>query len=130
MSGKSKDMADRVLNTQKATALSAWTPYVGLFNTNPADDNSTGTEVTGNAYQRQSVTWGSITGTDTSSMSNSADILFPVQTPGNYGTVNGVGIWDAVSAGVLKYWVSITGVTFATGNQAKFAAGALTCTES
>src|SRR5512138_987361 len=122
MAGKTQGHANAVLNTARAGSISTWTPYVGLFNTNPSDDVPTGgAEVSGNAYVRQACGFGAPSGTDTSTMSNASDILFPVQTPGNYGTVNGVGIWDAESAGALKYWVSITGVTFATGNQAKFA---------
>lgn len=130
MAGKTLTWEAAVLNLLRATNITASANvYVGLYTTNPADDNSAGTEVSGNAYARQLCGFSAPTSMSPSQVVNAADILFPVQTPGNYGTVNGVGVFSAVTTGTLYYWVSITGVVFATGNQAKFAAGQLKVTE-
>ena len=74
------------------------TVYLALYTTDPTDAD-TGTEVSGNAYARQSITFGAPSnGVST----NSAAIEFP-QATGSWGTVAYVGIRDASSAGNLLY---------------------------
>ncbi len=70
------------------------TVYLGLYTTDPTDAD-TGTEVSGNAYARQSITFGAPSNGVTT---NTAAIEFP-QATGSWGTVAYVGIRDA-STGV------------------------------
>lgn len=76
--------------------------YVALFTSNPAEDAS-GTEVSGGAYARQSVTF-TVSG---NTASNSAAIEFPTATA-SYGTVTHVGVFDAASAGNLIAYAALT----------------------
>ena len=76
--------------------------YVALFTSNPAEDAS-GTEVSGGAYARQSVTF-TVSG---NTASNSAAIEFPTATA-SYGTVTHVGVFDASSGGNLIAYAALT----------------------
>jgi phage-related protein len=58
MPGKSQSHTDAVLNLLRGTDLAGVAPYVGLFSVAPADDNSAGTELAGNGYARQAITFG------------------------------------------------------------------------
>jgi hypothetical protein len=130
MPGKSQFYENQVLNTERGTTLTApANMYAGLFGVLPANDGAAGTEITGNAYARQLCGFAAPSGMGPASIANAADILFPVQTPAGYGNVVGVGTWDASTVGNLKKFVGITTINFATGSQAKFAAGALISTE-
>jgi hypothetical protein len=130
--GKSNLQEDRVLNWLKGTAFPAapGTLYVGLYTTAP-DDTGGGVEVAGNAYARQAITFGAITnvanGPDT--MASNADILFPVATPGAWGTIVAAGLFDALAAGNMIYWTTITSVTINANDQLKIASGNATVTE-
>lgn len=130
--GKSNTQEDRVLNWLKGTTFAAapTTLYLGLYTTAP-DDTGGGVEVSGNAYARQAITFGAITnvanGPDT--MSSNADILFPAASPGAWGTIVAVGLFDASSAGNMIMWATITNVTINATEQLKFASGNVTATE-
>lgn len=139
MAGLSTQAQNNVLNLMKGTtwpSTGCWgaapaTVYVGLFTTNPTSDACTtngSTEVSGGSYARQSIAssaWSSISTVGTSSqISNSNVITFPTPTA-NWGTVIGVGIFDASSGGNLLWWNSITSQTINTGVVASFAVGAL-----
>ncbi len=104
MSAASNYLEERVLdfflknNAQSTSAPS--TVFVGLFNT---DDSAGATgelleagtlthECQGGGYQRQSVTFGTISG---GSVSNSGNITFPAATDGNWGTITHIAILDA-----------------------------------
>ncbi len=89
-----------LLTNSAATRPTAW--YVALFTSNPAEDAS-GTEVSGGAYARQSVTF-TVSG---NTASNSAAIEFPTATA-SYGTVTHVGVFDAASAGNLIAYAALT----------------------
>jgi hypothetical protein len=78
------------------------TPYVGLFTTTPTMPAGTGgTEVsgTGTAYVRVALT-GSQAAAAGGSKSNNAVLTWP-QATANYGTVTGVGVFDAPTGGNL-----------------------------
>src|SRR6266550_5704408 len=130
--GKSNTQEDRVLNWLKGSAFAAApaTLYIGLYTTAP-DDTGGGVEVAGNAYARQAITFGTITtvahGPD--SMASNALISFPVATPAGYGAVVAVGLFDALSAGNLIMWATITSVTFNANDQLTFPSGNVTATE-
>lgn len=83
---------------RNTTYTSPATVYVALFTTDPTDAN-TGTEVSGNAYQRTAVTFNAPSnGVST----NSGSVTFPTAT-GSWGTVTHIGIMDASTSGNLLF---------------------------
>lgn len=100
------------------------TVYLALYTTDPTDADS-GTEVSGSAYARQSITFGAPSnGVST----NSAAIEFP-QATGSWGTVAYVGIRDASTAGNLLYHTPLdASKTIATGDVFRVAIGSLSVT--
>jgi len=100
------------------------TVYLALYTSDPTDAD-TGTEVTGNGYARQSITFGSPSnGVST----NSAAIEFP-QATGSWGTVAYIGIRDALTTGNLLYHTALdASKTIATGDVFKVAIGSLSVT--
>jgi hypothetical protein len=85
--------------------------YVGLFTVLPTSDAGTGgTEVSGGGYQRMSL--GTLSSawtawTAASGIRNAADISFPQATTA-WGTVVGMGIWDAATGGNLLAFAAFT----------------------
>jgi hypothetical protein len=71
------------------------TLYLALYTSDPGDDNS-GTECSGTAYARQTITF-TVTN-DTAS--NNAAVEFPV-AGSSWGTITHVGILDALTSGNL-----------------------------
>lgn len=118
-------LLDHVLrNTAYASPA---TIYVGLFTTMPADDGTGGVEVTGGSYARQSVTFSAAAGGSTA---NSALVTFPTATAG-WGTVLGIGLFDASTGGNLLYYGALTASkTVGIGDTISFAASALTVGET
>jgi len=100
------------------------TVYLALYTDDPTDAD-TGTEVTGNGYARQSITFGSPSnGVST----NTAAIEFP-QATGSWGTVSYVGIRDASTSGNLLYHTALdASKTIATGDVFRVAIGSLSVT--
>ncbi len=125
-------LADSVLSWIKGTTFPAAPAnlYVGLFSTVPTANTGSGTEISGNAYARQTVAstaWSAISqNADTihDQISNSNAITFPAATPAGY-TVVGVGIWDAATVGNLLFYQAVTSQAVAIGNQYQIAASAL-----
>lgn len=111
--------------TLRATTYTApTTVYVGLFTTDPTDAGS-GTEVSGNAYARQSATFAT---PSNGAASTDADIQFP-QATGNWGTVTHFAIFDALTTGNMMYHGALTASkTIETGDVFKIATGSLTVT--
>ena len=116
-------LEDALLNaTLRNSAYSSpATVYVGLFTTNPTDTGP-GTEVSGGAYARQSVTFGAPSG---GACSNSSAVTFAVATA-NWGTIEGFGVFDASTGGNMLYWCDSPSVAVNSGQQASFAIGSLT----
>tara|TARA_X000001036_G_scaffold108723_1_gene101895 strand:- start:5663 stop:6055 length:393 start_codon:yes stop_codon:yes gene_type:complete len=84
-----------LLTTNSATRPTQW--YVGLYSTgNQPSDSASGTELSGNAYARQSATF-SVTG---NSGTNTGSITFPTATS-SWGTITYAGIFDASTGGNL-----------------------------
>lgn len=94
--------------------------YIGLLTANPTDSTA-GTEVSGNAYARVTVAsslanWAgtqaaaSTTASSGTSgtTSNNNVITFPTPTPSGWGTVTGVGIYDATTGGNLLIYSALT----------------------
>jgi hypothetical protein len=100
------------------------TVYLALYTDDPTDAD-TGTEVTGNGYARQSITFGS---PSNGASTNTAAIEFP-QATGSWGTVSYIGIRDASSAGNLLYHTALdASKAIATGDVFRVAIGSLSVT--
>ena len=134
--GQADYLNSAILNWLKGTAFLAApaTTYVALFTTAPTSDAGTGgTEVSGGAYARQPITsstgWSAISGgaTVAEQISNGAVITFPTPTV-SWGTVVAIGLYDAVTAGNLLYFATITSQAIGVGVVASLAVGSLIVT--
>jgi hypothetical protein len=106
------------------------TAYIALFTTNPAEDGTGGTEVSGGSYARftsSGATWGAASG---GTISNAVDILFTGATA-SWGTIVGYGIYDAATGGNLIWLNTLTASkAIGSGDTARFTAGQLSFTAS
>ena len=95
--------------------------YLALYTDDPTDADA-GTEISGNAYVRQAITFGAPSdGVST----NSAAIEFP-QATGSWGTVAYIGIRDASTAGNLLFHTPLdTSKAIATGDVFRVSIGSL-----
>ena len=102
------------------------TVYVALYTTDPTDAD-TGTEISGNGYARQSVTFGA---PSNGASTNSAAVEFP-QATGSWGTIAFIGLRDASSGGNLLYHSPLdASKTISTGDVFRISAGNLSVTLS
>lgn len=109
---------------RNTTYTSPATVYVGLYTSDPTDANI-GTEVSGNAYARQAVTFDAPSNGVTQ---NSAAVEFP-QATGSWGTVAYIGILDAATSGNLLFHTALdVSKTIDTGDVFRISTGALTVT--
>jgi len=119
------DLETRVLQwaltTGSPTRPTAW--YVGLFTAAPGEAGG-GTEVSGNAYVREAVTF-TVSG-DTAS--NNAAIEWPTAT-GSWGTITHVAVFDADTSGNMLAYASLTASkTISTGDVLRIPSGDLDVT--
>jgi hypothetical protein len=132
MPGKSQGFTDSVLNVLRGTNITAPAAvYVGLFSTAPANDGASGTELAGNGYARQAVTFGAPVADvgNVRKVSNTNTITFGPATADWLQAV-AFGIWDAATNGNLLYWDSLTTPkTVENGDSAQFSVGALVVKE-
>jgi hypothetical protein len=99
------------------------TVYVALYTVVPTD-STTGTEVSGGAYARQSASFT----TTASATTNASAIEYPTATAG-YGTVVAVAVLDASSGGNMLAFASLdTSKTISTGDVFRIPAGDLDIT--
>ena len=113
---------DHVLRNTSYTSPS--TVYVGLFLSNPTDAGS-GTECTGSAYARQTL---SVTTASGGIVTSSADVTFP-QATGSWGTITHLGLLDALTSGnLLMHTPLTTSKTIDNGDILKISSGNLTVT--
>jgi hypothetical protein len=104
MADKSTAHRDAVLNVMRATALSAFTPYVSLHTSDPGLTGAN--EVTGDAYVRIAATFGAPgDGSTGRKIANSAVVTFPEVDSTENRTVTYAGIWDAEESGTFRYKV-------------------------
>src|SRR3954452_2914474 len=131
MPGKSQSHTDAVLNVLRGTDLTGVAPYVGLYSVAPADDNSAGTELAGNGYARQAITFGA-PATDTGNVrkvANTNNIQFGPALADWSGAV-AFGVFDALANGNLLYWDALTTPkTVLNGDYGQFASGTLVLKE-
>lgn len=136
MAGKSQGHADSVLNIVRGITPSIPTNiYIGLLSTVPPTDNSSGTELSGNGYARQSATFGAPTDaaeSGTRQIANTNTITFGPAVTADWATAEGFAVYDAVTAGNLLYWDYIRNAggtpvtkTVQVGDEAKFSIGNL-----
>lgn len=106
------------------------TTYCALFTTNPSmPAGSGGVEVSGGSYARVALS-GLMSAASAESITNGSTITFPTAT-GSWGTVVGVGIYDASSGGnLLMAGPLTTSQTVNSGNTFSFLASNLTATFS
>lgn len=126
MAEMSNYLEDALINgTLRATTYTApTTVYVGLYTSDPMDDNS-GTEVSGGSYSRTSVTFGAPSNGVTT---NSAAVEFP-QATADWGTVGWIGILDASTSGNLLYHTPLDiSKVISSGDIFKIAIGSLSVT--
>jgi hypothetical protein len=99
------------------------TVYVALYTVAPTD-STTGTEVTGGGYVRQSASF-TTTASDTT---NASAIEWPTATA-DYGTVVAVAVLDASSSGNMLAFAALdTSKTISTGDVFRIPAGDLDIT--
>lgn len=126
MSEMSNYLENALINAtlRNSAYTSPTTVYLALYTTDPTDADS-GTEVSGSAYARQSITFGAPSnGVST----NSAVIEFP-QATGSWGTITHIGIRDASTAGNLLYHSPLdASKAIATGDVFRVAIGSLSVT--
>ena len=111
------EILDHILGTGAYTMPS--TVYVGLSTGSFNDDNS-GTELTGNGYARESISFGAAA---SGTASNSGAVEFSAAT-GSWGTVSHFGLFDASSSGNLLIHGALTASkVIDTGDILKIAVG-------
>lgn len=127
MAGKSDYLENKILDhTLRNTAYtSPATVYLGLYSAAPTDAGG-GTELSGNGYARQPVTFSAAASGATT---NSAAVDFPVATGSSWAAAIAFGVFDAVSGGNLLYWNTMTSVTIAVGEFLRIPVGDLDITE-
>jgi hypothetical protein len=94
------EVLDHVFGGNAYTAPA--THYLALFTGAPGEAGG-GTEVSGNAYARQSVAF-TVSG---NLATNTAAVEFPTAT-GSYGTVTHVGVFDALTSGNLMCYAALS----------------------
>ena len=113
-------LLDHVLRNESFT--SPTTVYVGLYTSDPGDDNS-GTEVSGGSYARQIL---NVTTATAGIVTSSADVTFP-QATAQWGTISHIGLLDALTAGnLLMHTPLTTSRQVEVGDVLKIATGSLT----
>ena len=130
MSAKSnyleKRVLDHFLGTSSTSAPS--NVYLSLHTANPTDDAS-GTELSGNGYSRQVITFNAAHATNGNTTNSSVEEF--TASGGNFGTVTHFGIWDASSSGNMLYYGALTASkVIADGDTLRFAADSITITEA
>jgi len=114
-----KLLLDWLMTTGSATRPTAW--YVALYTAAPSDSGG-GTEVSGNGYARESVTFDAAA-TPGGTTSNTGAVSFTA-AGGNWGTITHVGIFDASTSGNLLWHGAMSASkTINDGDTLEFAIG-------
>lgn len=128
MSAKSNYLEGKLIEhvLRNTAYTSPSTVHLSLHTANP-DEDASGTEVSGNGYSRQPITFGAHSN---GACSNTSVEEFDA-SGGSFGTVTHFGIFDASSGGNLLYYGALTASkVVADGDTLKFAAGSVTITEA
>jgi hypothetical protein len=109
------------LTNGSPTRPTAW--WVGLFTAAPGEAGG-GTEVSGNAYTREAVTF-TVSG---NLATNNAAIEWPTAT-GTWGTITHIAVFDAETSGNMLVYASLTSSkTIASGDVLRIPSGDLDVT--
>lgn len=137
---RTKYASDAELNVFRGTTYPAVPAnfYVALLTTMPTHaDMTSAVEVSGDGYARQAIptstsSWGAPTTLGdfvTEQIANTPMIVFPADTTANWGTIVGIAIFDALTAGnAWRYGALNASQVINIGNQIAIAASALTAT--
>lgn len=137
MAGKSDFLEESFLNhmLRGGTLAAPATLFFALFTVTPADDGTGGTEVSESPYARIGLAnlagnWKDPNSATQGETNNAVDVVFaPANEP--WGTINAIGIYDAVSAGNLLWLDSVVGpFTINLGDQAIIRSGQFVITEN
>jgi hypothetical protein len=131
MPGKSQIHSDAVLNVLRGTTINGVTPYVGLLSVAPANDAATGTELTGNGYSRQAITFDA-PAADTGNVRKIANTSAASFGPAiaDWAQAVAFGLYDALANGTLLYWDALpTPKTVLQDDYGQFMPGALVVKE-
>lgn len=95
------EVLDHVLGKGTRNFTSPTNLYIGLFTSSSGlETNSPVSEISGNGYVRQSVTFNAAS---SGSATNNGTIQFPTAT-GNWGTITHMAIFDASTSGNVLFW--------------------------
>ena len=130
MGSKSNYLENAVLgHVTQVTALAVGTVVYSALFTVITSDASDGTEVTNAAsgYTRVASTFCTAGATTTGSVTTVGAVTYA--TAAAAYTVVGWGLFDAITAGNLLYWATVTTLAIGVGDQATFGVGAIVITE-
>ena len=130
MGSKADFLENKVLDhvLRNTTYTQPATVYSALFTVIPSDSTA-GTEVTNasSGYTRVATTFCTAGATVAGQSVNIGAVTFA--TAAAAYTVVGWGLMDAITAGNLLYWATVTTLAIAINDQATFAIGGITVTE-
>jgi hypothetical protein len=119
-----KLVLDWLMTTNSVSRPTAW--YLALFTT-ATDDAGGGTEVSGNGYARQSVTFNAASSPG-GTTSNASEVSFTA-SGGDWGTITHAAIFDASTGGNMLWHGALSSQrTVNDGDTLSFAAGAIDLT--
>jgi hypothetical protein len=95
--------------------------YASLYSVAPTE-STVGTEITGNGYSRQSVTFSA---PSLGSLSSNVAVTFTC-SGNNWPVVVAFGVTDASTSGNILYYAGISGRTVQVGDSVVFASGDIT----
>jgi hypothetical protein len=114
-----KLILDYLMTTGSVTRPTNW--YVALYTSAPSDSGG-GTELSGNGYGRETVTFAAAT-SGAGTTSNSGAVVFTADG-GDWGSVTHMGIHDASSSGNLLWHGALAAAkTVLDGDSLEFAVG-------
>ena len=112
-------LLDWLMTNGSATRPTAW--YVALYTAAPSDSGG-GTEVSGNGYAREAVTFAAATSPG-GTTSNTGAVSFTA-SGGDWGSITHIGIHDAETGGNLLWHGAMTASkTVADGDTLEFSIG-------
>lgn len=117
------NLVDHLLGTSAFT--SPTNVYLALYTAAPTDAGG-GTQVSGNGYARQAITFGAATSPG-GVASNTNTVTFTANG-GNWGTITHAGIFDALTVGNLLMWTAVTNVTINDQDSLQYDPGDITVT--
>lgn len=128
---KTNYLENKVLDhTLGTTAYTAPTDvYLGLFTDEPAEDG-TGTEVSGNGYAREVITFNAAASGQATGPATGGGAVEFTADGGNWGTLTHFALFDASTSGNMLFKGALTASkVVADGDSVRFAENSITITE-